>query len=404
MARGRNWGQPPIEWGGGGGGGGGFAPSPGYGGRGAGTRPPGAVPSAGRPRNFKFTVPKFPPRAIPKRTWAPSGGFKKSLGAKGRVLYKLGEGLLGDIWPVTKPGGPELPYDMTGFRLICRSAIPNYNHVRFSAFDPNLNCPIGFQIPSTWLANQYPHVDTDTGSGVAMPPGIRWVGYGLSNIGAARMTITEQWVRDLPTPAARPQINPIGAWRPYPAAMLAPYPQNAAPPEPVLGQIEFAREEVEMEAMPQTQTQLEPGGNIKVPPDNRPPPPGEWERKILVLLGGSPGKLYGFITEIGDAMDCLINAIHAGMPQVIEGGVKVPKPRPAGTTPQAKAAFIVNNKRFIDFEVFARCMVTENFKDAVIGKANQYANRITKNPYWVRPVGVGAGGWASRNAASFTRL
>lgn len=36
-------------------------------------------------------------------------------------------------------------------------------------------------------------------------------------------------------------------------------------------------------------------------------------------------------------------------------------------------------------------IISDQAKDAVIGKANKAANRITGNPYWHRPVGHGAG-------------
>lgn len=184
--------------------------------------------------------------------------------------------------------------------------------------------------------------------------------------------------------------NPIRAdMLPRVSTRTTPAPVNERPPRPQQREKGYSRPLPFVSAP--SAVKLTPGGPKPVKPDFRPPLPGNWEKKAYALLTGPVGKAYGALTELGDAMDCLVGAIKGG------------KGSP-GKTLQERAAYIVRNREKIDFPEFVMCMATQNFKDAVIGRVSGAADSITKDPYWRRPVGPSAGGWAYPRAPRMTPI
>lgn len=254
-----------------------------------------------------------------------------------------------------------------------------------AAADPNLVCTLTGQVPQFgW--------DAFTGVfawGTAPSNTRQWIAFGPYNQGSVgRMQIREQWWR----PGTGP--IPVTPWRPLGKPM--PMPHVLTPPAAQERVRQYPKPEVESEPMGVTSIRLTPRGPVKVPTTFKPPLPGNEEWKVRFMYGPI-GDVYGWLTEIGDGMDCLIRAIQEGMPTVNAGGRKRPKPY-AGKTMQDKAAYIVQYRRFIDWNHFIDCMVISKIKDRMIGRFSRAASQAaTRNPYWKRPVGPGAGGWGTRH-------
>lgn len=141
-------------------------------------------------------------------------------------------------------------------------------------------------------------------------------------------------------------------------------------------------------------------GGSHVPPTDtysQPPAPGEKERKVTLGKGGAPGRIFGTITEIGDFVDCLFSAIP--FKQRLKDGVTKRLPKNAqklSSNPKfqdvglvKKAQYIVAKYDTIDIAKAINCLVVNEIQDRAIGTANQMANNITKNPYWVSSRGTG---------------
>lgn len=115
----------------------------------------------------------------------------------------------------------------------------------------------------------------------------------------------------------------------------------------------------------------------------KPPKPGEKEKKEKINYG-IPGKAYGGLTEIGDAMDCMAEAL----------GIKL-----KGTMQQkAKQIWDALKERPMDQFAFAKCMALANISDAIIGKLRREASRRQNNSRYFspRPRGYRGGGWGTR--------
>lgn len=303
-------------------------------------------------------------------------------GPVGRAIDLAGYAM--DLWQVTQegvPGGDFYPYDMSGFTRICRSQDPPYGHIKWSSNDPHLPCGTPSQVPNTWI-----------GSGVAIPINMRWVSYGKTNPGATRMPLSEQWYREDGLTSPRPYVPPPGLQWPLPVpAVVQPMPGTATPPAPSSQERSQPRPRAVTRPLPRPYEEPLPSG---IPGGGGPGSPGTHVRhpspgeEKWVLKDPWIGKIYGKLTEMGDALDCLEDNMK---------GYR--KPRDDNGLDQRMiraAAFLYQHPNDVDWKGFAKCMVVNNVKDAVIGKANQLANRITKSPYWKRPVGVGRGGFSQR--------
>ena len=186
--------------------------------------------------------------------------------------------------------------------------------------------------------------------------------------GSGRWATLRQWERPAPRPA--PDIPTLLEPKPN---IVQPMPGTLAPPEPAFG--------------PQTHQPRNPPP-ARVPPyvqDGHPNVPDKPGRTKWKVPRQWVAEIYGGLTEIGDAMDCAEKAMYG---RVQKG--------PLQDRMMQLAQDLADRPRDFRTLSFLKCMVVNNLSDAVIGKANKLANRITKSPYWVRPTGVGAGSWAAR--------
>ena len=178
------------------------------------------------------------------------------------------------------------------------------------------------------------------------------------------------WERPAPRPA--PDIPTLTETLP---GVVQPMPADLAPPRP--------------EAAPQTHQPRKPprrgGGAPPYVVDGHPHIPDKPGRTKWKISRQWVGDIYGGLTEIADAMDCADMAYYG---RVQKG--------PLQDRMMQLATDLADNPGKFNTLGFLKCMILNNIEDAVIGKANKLANRITKSPYWVRPVGVGAGTWAGR--------
>jgi len=112
---------------------------------------------------------------------------------------------------------------------------------------------------------------------------------------------------------------------------------------------------------------------------------------MIYSLYKKGGNIYGLLTEIDDALNCL------------EKNVRDDTYNRRGSLHERvgrMARYLLNQPGGMDWIGAGKCMAEENIKDYIIGKMNEYARRITQNRNWVRPVGPGTGGWAGRRNTS----
>jgi len=152
-----------------------------------------------------------------------------------------------------------------------------------------------------------------------------------------------------------------------------------------------------------------PDGKFKgtsfVPPGTTlpaPPPAGTKERKFVLGKGGTPGRIFGTVTEIYDFVDCLFAAIP--LKQRLKDGVTKRMPKNAKKDRRNptggkkfqdvglynKSLYIAKHFDAIDMSKAINCLVVNEIQDRGIGLINQMANTVTKNPYWVSPRGSGS--------------
>jgi len=198
----------------------------------------------------------------------------------------------------------------------------------------------------------------------------RWNG----NVLAGRMTLIEHW------------FNGTGNFPNNPQPFTIPYYRNRVP----------TGANLEPAPVPFSPVTVYPKGGgsrhrpsrppyFTGPKDRVPQLPKPRERKMK-FKPSAAHNIYGGLTEIQDALGCL------------EKNTSGERPRYKGLHQRIMvlANALAENPRSLNLGGFVSCMVKENIEDAVIGKANQLANRITQNKDWVRPVGIGAGNWATR--------
>jgi len=204
----------------------------------------------------------------------------------------------------------------------------------------------------------------------------RWLSIGQQNdVGVVGRTgRNQQWSRT--TANAKKPV-------PWVPGAVGPAPNLEPPIQPYPSVTQYPR------------TRTRPGGSSR-PPAYRPPYftgpkdtvpqlPKPRERK-LKFRPSAAHQIYGALTEIQDALGCL------------EKNTSAERPRYKGLHQRIMvlANALVENPRSLNIGGFISCMVKENVEDAVIGKANKLANRITQNKDWTRPVGIGTGTWSQR--------
>lgn len=359
----------PLLEGGSGGGGGNMRPP---------MAPPAPPPAAPKnPRGFRF--PKS------RRPWSPSKGLMEELAKKTRQM---------DMDPTDNPN----PWDM---------------------FGPWYSPPAGWQVPGGWTKCATPNCDGAPTHGIwsagstcgALPPcppgqaggvwGSTRLPWGTAhatrlNVTAYiwtsgsefdatfRGTIVAQFVRASAAVVAMPQYK-VGFAQPLPDPAADPFADPFM--QPAVREKQYSGTRPAVMAPPYTVPAVEygpstPGGTpVDVPVV--PPPRGTHEKKGLVITAGRVGRAYGALTEFGDMLDCVAKSIPGNPCK--------------GLTMHEKVACVAKHGRKIDVAKAATCIMMDAAQDAAIGKFNRAVREAaTRNPYWKRPVGPGAGGWAAR--------
>lgn len=199
-----------------------------------------------------------------------------------------------------------------------------------------------------------------------------------------RGTIVAQFVRPSAAVVTMPEFTANRTMRlpgvmPFPFPSPAPQSETKEKSEPRNRAAPFPRANT-TPAMAYTPSK--PGG-VPVDHANVPPPPGTHEKKGLVLHAGRVGRAYGALTEFGDMLDCVAKSIPGNPCK--------------GLRMHEKAACVAKHGRKIDVAKAATCIMMDAAQDAAIGKFNKAVrDAAVGNPYWKRPVGPGAGGWAAR--------
>lgn len=239
----------------------------------------------------------------------------------------------------------------------------------------------GYQNSGLFGCLAYGSCPTNQAWGVPLAPGtptaittaVELLRMRRTSVAPERFTIFERWRR----PAGDTSQSTV-------SRTLMP-PDVLRPPLPQIRDKEYPRPETSTKPKDRFfGPRLPPTGTTKFPDyPHVPPPPNVKEKKGLVIGPGKAGKVYGALTEFRDFADCLAKS----MPGNPCGRYK--------NQLHKYVACIAANEAAINMPEAIVCMFTNDAKDAAIGKSNRAAREAaTKNPYWQRPVGPGAGGWA----------
>lgn len=129
---------------------------------------------------------------------------------------------------------------------------------------------------------------------------------------------------------------------------------------------------------------------------NVPPGPGEKEDKPTDNSGRGVGGVYGGLTEVGDAMDCMQKSFKKNPDPAHHKHAPIPQRFDLKVRRMVSEAAAGN----IDWQKFVECMAFNNAQDAAIGMANRASSRrLQNNPYSPRrtsPIGWGTGGFSTR--------
>lgn len=250
------------------------------------------------------------------------------------------------------------------------SCIPNfYVHTWSQAVDywnlglTNINgVPFSFGTgpqngPNTTLRRAAMKLKVCTHGGFTGPPGLRYDPrvYIPAKVAPQPGTVVppRSWPDPYPMPALRDRPSARARRGPRPGPRTKPSPYWSGPPQ----------HPVPVKTLPR---------------------PGE--RKQKVEYPWFADEIYGPLTELGDGLKCF------------EKNAKGLKSQGKGLHNRLAAASLHAWYRpnDVDWQGFFKCLVLNHFEDKIIGKANKLANNVTKSPYWVRPVGIGAGSWSRR--------
>lgn len=149
--------------------------------------------------------------------------------------------------------------------------------------------------------------------------------------------------------------------------------------------------------IPAMSLNIEPPGPTKNPDDThelRPPNPDEKEDKFFDNTGRALREIYGAITEVGDALDCLKKNTHVPRDKRQFGRHH----KYYGKTIQEQMRFVLDNADYIDIPGAVSCMLLQHASDEAIGvTAGGAARNFNRNPYNPRRhggPGFGSGGFA----------
>lgn len=356
----------------------------------------------------------------PENKWYKDlGSAKRRVGrqALGKLLRKLNPAMrtidlafqLLDLWTVTSPGG------MTGdgWYEVCRLSDGPYTDFHGPVYRNENECKVALDCsyvgqtvygqwePGTVIeAGKYgdclsefwcegiPKRFTGTAA-VAFGPGY---GIGTSRRMDFHLVMATCWDRCCSGYDPRPPAPLV-----YSPRVVQPSPISVTPPDPL------ERTNNQPRVRPRLADKRGPAGHPRtagsprgVTPRKNPPPyvvdgepqlPGKERKKWKLTKGGRVGDFYGTLTELGDGLECYEKALGIRR----KGGLHERLLRAASATADGY-------KRDWNFVLadFIGCLIVSNAGDYVIGKANKLANRITSDPYYVRPVGVGRGGFVQR--------
>lgn len=287
-------------------------------------------------------------------------------------------------WAMTTPAGAEIPghYDFpaAGFTLNCKLPwdpapvppflAPGWAFQFYAAAGPG--CSATAFVPFAALG----------GAPMTLPSSRRTVGLGpLRNIVGTRYTHTETWTRPTNSPGL---VIPWVAPQPGTPAVVVPLPQDPWP-NPGNPTREYPR--AETDPKPKTPTiRVPPGGGIVRTPEKHkymPPGPRVRERK-KTLSAGLVGKLYGGITEVGDAVQAIASAIPG---------------KPCRNLPlHEKVQCLARNWDRVNWAKAAFNLAIDQMQDRAIGKISGAADKGFRSAFDHgyapnRPVGPGSGSW-----------
>lgn len=203
-----------------------------------------------------------------------------------------------------------------------------------------------------------------------------------------RMQLIEHWGWAIPVAPgpvdvkwSPPKLGPTPGWKP-PAPEWEPTPKH--PPDPYSPPPRGGGGGPPVKGP--KPPYIGPDGHKNLPPSD-PGPNRKWK------IPKNPwGDIYGILTELGDYMDCLEKAFYGKTHRQRTSG----RYRPLQERMLQLAIDLWNKPDQMWWEGAVSCMVINGAQDAAIAKFGDLAKEITKSPYWVRPVGPGAGGWNLR--------
>lgn len=286
------------------------------------------------------------------------------------------------------PGGYVFP---SGWTLFCTSCCPSssqnvyHNAVVYAGFNPGCGNSIKAGVSQAW------------GTPITLPAG------GSS--------VSEVWGKTSNAPP-NPQGYTINEWV-APAGFpggVAPYaPGTVTLPIPnALGTSQMERVPSKEQSSPQRLKPYQsPAMSLTLQP-GRPPrknphdvhnhvPPGKNEKEDKPFdPGRSVKEVYGALTEVDDALDCMEKSLKDNKDKTHRKHVPWNKRLDLRTLRAAQEAYSGN----IDWQKFVNCMRINNAKDALIGGISGTASRnLNQSPYAPRGRayrGYGVGGGSTR--------
>lgn len=350
-------------------------------------------PSPGVPTPFSSNwkgAGSYNARHLAAQAWR-LGRLARKISPVGRAL-DIGFQLL-DTWAQTSPGGLHVP---DGWAEICRSGNGPFEAYTLAPDRINNVCGtynIGCDTVGTLISGDVGpgmSLSGDTSSWPCTGLSSRYInrayGLGPKRLGGTRMDVHLVYGACVDRRCGEPRLDPDPIeWR---SPLYSPMPNLQVPvPVPSPG----PRVRVRPRAAPRPGVVSRPGVRSKPAPYYPHPPstpvptlPKRGETK-KVLRDPWIADFYGRLTELKDALKCIEKNTKGYRPK---GGLFNRMSNLAG--------HIYARPHSVDWVGVGKCLVANHVEDAVIGKVNQLANQITRSPYWVRPVGVGRGGFSMR--------
>lgn len=398
MAWGRQRSMRPLVEGYGGGSGGSFLPGPGFPPPGR-TRPPGAVPApSGRVPPSKWTIPKMPHG---QRSRPMSGRFQRLVEDKARLALKQWENFMTPGAPMRTHWRVDLPAgwyrcptpDWTSSLSCDNGQEPTPEFWDWQGTGPGLS-DCNFPVPwGVCPQGQGSAFDDPLNTTVGWPADVTSVCYTRRTPGIPFPLY--DFIRNYRRPSVPGQFGPYPVYTPGRVLLPEVFEDPLAEPQFEMEKSYGVRPRVGAltgavsAAMPGVEYAPggPPGGTPIVHPPVPPRPPHK-ERKEPPFRYGAPGKVYGALTEAGDAAKCYIDA---------KGGDSAG----LGTRGALKEAWRLANDPSappLDGQQFMQCMAAAQLQDAAIGRLSKGAAKAqNRSPYSPkRPGGYRGGGWGTR--------